>query len=448
MSSHEMGDTSSANIVRNQLAITVQLYKQIASMSHIDDMFLWLSHAMLQLFDIQGVQWWSLQAYRTGQYATRLRSMAYQNTAIPQYVVLNDHISGMIEHLQTSQNNFLYLGVNRLFSANQADLFARYGMYYCACYFLRKPTLLVPTRPNAAPSEIPTPLIATLLLFTQHNISQNVLAAINMVLEQAVAIAESHGLLTPMNTSAATPTSVPSEPPNSQTSFTPFPPSNSAPAQPVTPRNANFSALMPTFTPPQHIQPAASVSNQPTSPMPVMGSQPPKPASTPMPPPARPRLAPMTTQPLKPPTPPPAHTIPTSARQQPTAPEPARPKQPDQSRPASALQSALKGKTGQRAIKTQLDLFDLIPRHAEQTINIINNPLVGNAVIPDKQAKRLYDSIDGKRSLEEICLDADMDVNFEVKRIRKALRFLLIQKRIQLFEPNGQLVDSTPFLKE
>ncbi|HLZ59060.1 MAG TPA: hypothetical protein VKR06_19120, partial [Ktedonosporobacter sp.] len=65
-------------------------------------------------------------------------------------------------------------------------------------------------------------------------------------------------------------------------------------------------------------------------------------------------------------------------------------------------------------------------------------------VIADKQARRLHEALDGKSTLEEV----RARINMDMQDLYRAVRFLLIQQRIQLFEPNGQLVDKEQFLKE
>ncbi len=94
---------------------------------------------------------------------------------------------------------------------------------------------------------------------------------------------------------------------------------------------------------------------------------------------------------------------------------------------------------------TRLDLLQLIPRPLEQTLGAnVGGLLVSKPVIADKQARRVYEAIDGKRTLEEIRVKLYMDLH----NIFHAVQFLLMQRRIQLYEPNGQLVESSQFLKD
>jgi hypothetical protein len=94
---------------------------------------------------------------------------------------------------------------------------------------------------------------------------------------------------------------------------------------------------------------------------------------------------------------------------------------------------------------TRLDLLQLIPRPLEQTLGAnVGGLLVIKPVIADKQAHRVYEAIDGKRTLEEIRVKLNMDL----RNMFHAVQFLLMQRRIQLYEPNGQLVESSLFLKD
>lgn len=98
----------------------------------------------------------------------------------------------------------------------------------------------------------------------------------------------------------------------------------------------------------------------------------------------------------------------------------------------------------QQAIATRplqqetLPLTELIPRRRQDTdMLLLNNPFSGSAVIADKQARRLYAMIDGHANIAALCGSTGMNV----KEAYVALRLLLNQKRIDLYEPNGQLVD-------
>src|SRR5260370_1598129 len=96
-----------------------------------------------------------------------------------------------------------------------------------------------------------------------------------------------------------------------------------------------------------------------------------------------------------------------------------------------------------RAQPQQYELNDLIPRRAQNVDAMqANNPLANATPITDKQARRLYSGIDGKRSIAQL---VDM-TQIDQQEFTTALRWLLKQKLIRLHDPKGKPVDS-PFLE-
>ncbi len=96
-----------------------------------------------------------------------------------------------------------------------------------------------------------------------------------------------------------------------------------------------------------------------------------------------------------------------------------------------------------RAQPQHYELNDLIP-HRAQSMDAIqaNNPLASAVVISDKQTRRLYSLIDGRKSIAELL---DM-TQVDQQEFTAALRWLLKQKLIRLHDPKGKPVDS-PFLE-
>jgi hypothetical protein len=90
---------------------------------------------------------------------------------------------------------------------------------------------------------------------------------------------------------------------------------------------------------------------------------------------------------------------------------------------------------------THLGLVQLIPRPLEQTAGGL---LTIKPVIADKQAHRVFEAIDSKKTLKEIQIELHMDQHHLIR----AVQFLLMQRRIQLYEPNGQLVENSQFLND
>jgi len=97
---------------------------------------------------------------------------------------------------------------------------------------------------------------------------------------------------------------------------------------------------------------------------------------------------------------------------------------------------AISGGSSQR--ESQLHLSELIPHRLEDANAMrSSNPFASSAVISNKQARRLYTAIDGRKNFGEICMHTGMNL----KEVYLALQSLLEQHRVELYEPEGQLVD-------
>jgi hypothetical protein len=93
---------------------------------------------------------------------------------------------------------------------------------------------------------------------------------------------------------------------------------------------------------------------------------------------------------------------------------------------------------------TKLNIARLIPHRLEDdTLLKSSSPFASTAPISDKSARRLYSAIDGNKNIGELQSGLHMDM----KEFSHALNFLLSQRRVQMFEPGGQAVDSTWFLQ-
>ncbi|HZR41148.1 MAG TPA: hypothetical protein VFB12_13575 [Ktedonobacteraceae bacterium] len=299
---------SQASVGRKQLIITAQLYRAATTMRHIDELFLWIVRVIMQAFDIQVTQLWAQQAQTTGQYILQLRAMARQDNTLPSTVVANQQVGATIEYVFNEQHPQLFQRVDYLFSTHQGTLLMRYGLNYCSGYFLRNPARLPPAQQSSTAQEIPTPLTIIVLLLTRQPLSADVLAAINLILEQAIPIAGKHGLLLP----------------------------------------ASNSVDGSSYTQAQAVQQAAQQAGQ-------------------------------------------------------------------------------------------FNFSELIPYPLEDAALMkSNNPFAGSVAIPDKQARRLYATIDGHKNLAEIC----RDLNTSLKDVYPALQYLLTQQRIQLATRNGQIINN------
>jgi CheY-like chemotaxis protein len=77
----------------------------------------------------------------------------------------------------------------------------------------------------------------------------------------------------------------------------------------------------------------------------------------------------------------------------------------------------------------------LIPhRYEDPDLLTQNNPRAGSVAISDRQARRLYAAIDGRKTVEELC----SIVHLDRQEAYTALQFLLALRRIQLYTPEGR----------
>lgn len=87
---------------------------------------------------------------------------------------------------------------------------------------------------------------------------------------------------------------------------------------------------------------------------------------------------------------------------------------------------------------TSPPLEQLVPhRVVSQGVMRTDSPFALSPVLEDKQARQLYVAIDGRRTLAEL---AAM-INLEATAVIKPLRLLLKERRIQLYDTQGQLVE-------
>jgi hypothetical protein len=97
----------------------------------------------------------------------------------------------------------------------------------------------------------------------------------------------------------------------------------------------------------------------------------------------------------------------------------------------------------QETMSTAID--QLIP-HRKQDANLMlaDNPFASKAIISDKAARRLHLAIDGQSNIATLSASTGMNI----KETYEALRKLLKQNRIDLYEPNGQPAKNPLFPNE
>lgn len=78
-------------------------------------------------------------------------------------------------------------------------------------------------------------------------------------------------------------------------------------------------------------------------------------------------------------------------------------------------------------------------RREEPGLLTSDNPFETAAIITDKSARRVYDVIDSRKNIRDIC----MTTNLSVKVVLEALRLLLNSDRIQLYQSDGTPIDAS-----
>ena len=188
------GRFSQRNMSRNQLVLTA-LEKSATEMFHIDEFLLWLSYAIVQQFGVPAVHFWAGQADATGQFVTQLRAAAYEDDSLPQHVTLNGHVAAFADKMRRHQSTHTLEMIDNLFPSHQAALFHRYGLYYCASYYVSSSAILPPKADSLSDEILLIPLSATLVLFLRQPLLPELRMSIERILRQAMPVAETHGLL-------------------------------------------------------------------------------------------------------------------------------------------------------------------------------------------------------------------------------------------------------------
>ena len=84
-------------------------------------------------------------------------------------------------------------------------------------------------------------------------------------------------------------------------------------------------------------------------------------------------------------------------------------------------------------------LWELVPRRVPNTEAMRNSsPFARSIITGDERARRLYMAIDGRKTVNELAAMTGL----ETQDISRALRVLLLEHYIELYDPTGQLVET------
>ena len=177
---------------RQPIALIALLLQNMGNMRDIDEVFLWLSKAMVQSFDISIVQFWATRLDTTGHFHAKIQAFASHNPSIPQPLHVNQYVMAVVERLFYEQQNTTSLPVEAILAPLQASVFTQYNLLYWTGCFLEGNLPLPSHRAESESGKIsPLPTIIV-SLFTKIPLSMDQSRAINFTLKQALRIIISH----------------------------------------------------------------------------------------------------------------------------------------------------------------------------------------------------------------------------------------------------------------
>lgn len=194
-----MGDDtfSPQNMRGYRLTVFTQLRHAIEAMHHPEEMFQWMTSMMMQRFDVPIVQLWTCENGWTDQPSAHLWAMAAQNPSQPLYVI-SEKVATVVERIAKGQRSSSPLPIERVFPAYLASLLKRYGLGFCAFCVVSKNVDFAPEAYARSHERTAAGFTFVVLLLLQQVPQQDFTPAINIILEQALAIAENRHLLLPV----------------------------------------------------------------------------------------------------------------------------------------------------------------------------------------------------------------------------------------------------------
>lgn len=173
------------------IALVSQLRQQAPQMHDIDEMFSWMSRAMVNQWHIPLIQFWSLQTSTTGQSRVELRTVASQDSSLPSSVHANQQVADVVKRLLWEQRGVSPLPTISVFPSSYVGLLARHNIHYWGGYFIKDNVLLPPR--EAAAEKVATPLSMVITLFLQNPPSERLGRAIDFAFQQGFRVAVNRG---------------------------------------------------------------------------------------------------------------------------------------------------------------------------------------------------------------------------------------------------------------
>ena len=180
------------NTGKLRMAVATELMRVIRDMRHADELFQWLSDALVQHFSAQIAQFWVAQVDSQGQYFMKLQVLSSRDNSIPFRVALSKPFADLAGEIRSWQTDLPLSLVGNVFSSFQASLLQRYGSYYCCAEYLSSKGHYA-----ARGQTVFMPLEAVALLFFNQPPQPDFPQSISYVLRLAMQLAESNGMLVP-----------------------------------------------------------------------------------------------------------------------------------------------------------------------------------------------------------------------------------------------------------
>ena|SRR5690348_8518257 len=185
------GDNSyRGNSGKLRMTVATELMRVIRDMRHIDELFQWLSDALVQHFSAQIAQFWVAQVDSQGQYFMKLQVLSSRDNSIPFRVALSKPFADLAGEIRSWQTDLPLSLVGNVFSSFQASLLQRYGSYYCCAEYLSSKGHYA-----SRGQTIFMPLEAVALLFFNRPPQPDFPQSISYVLRLAMQLAESNDML-------------------------------------------------------------------------------------------------------------------------------------------------------------------------------------------------------------------------------------------------------------
>ncbi len=191
------GSFTSQSMRGYRLTIITQLRQVVENMHRPEEMFQWLASVLMQRFDVPIVQLWTCESGWPDQPTAQLRGMAYQDPTQPAYLV-SEKVAMTVVRISRDQQISPPQPVEQVFPHYLASLLRRYGLSYCAFCSIDKHVHFNQAEYALSHERTKTGYIFIALLFLWHYQDQDLISTISIILEQAILIAENHGLLLPV----------------------------------------------------------------------------------------------------------------------------------------------------------------------------------------------------------------------------------------------------------